>query len=230
MGARWKKPASAIWGRDEGSADQIVRVGLDSGYRCGNTRWSSSIRPPAVCVSPADMTVAEPEFAALAIEQFDALYGLARRLSGSASQAEDLVQETYLRALRARESFQLEQFGIRPWLMRILHNLHVNQGIRESRQPVAMEEEALEQVPGGAMDAGRGLSYEQLDQELVRAIQNLAEAYRSVLLLWAVEELNYAEIAERLNLPVGTVMSRLHRARKKISMRLESYGNGRWGA
>ena len=114
--------------------------------------------------------------------------------------------------------------------MRILHNLHVNQGVREARQPVAMGEEAWSRFPGDPWMPGAGLSYEQMDQELVRAIQNLAEGYRSVLLLWAVEELNYAEIAERLGLPVGTVMSRLHRARKKISMRLDSYGNGRWGA
>jgi RNA polymerase sigma-70 factor (ECF subfamily) len=164
------------------------------------------------------MTLAETDFAALAVEQFDALYGLARRLSGDAGRAEDLVQETYLRALRARESFQLEEFGIRPWLMRILHNLHVTGATRESRQPMAIEEEELERVPGHAagFQETRSLTKDEMDQELVWAIDALPESYRAVLLLWAVEEKSYAEIAVALSLPPGTVMSRLHRARKRI--------------
>ncbi len=164
------------------------------------------------------MTLAEPDFAALAVEQFDALYGLARRLSGDPARAEDLVQETYLRALRARESFHLEEFGIRPWLMRILHNLHVTRSTRESRQPMAVEAEALERVAGGSGGGRtmRALAADDMDQELVWAIDALPASYRAVLLLWAVEEKSYAEIAEALSLPPGTVMSRLHRARKRI--------------
>jgi len=177
-----------------------------------------SIQPNRFSVYPVAMTLAETDFAALAVEQFDALYGLARRLSGDASRAEDLVQETYLRALRARESFRLEEYGIRPWLMRILHNLHVTGATRESRQPMAIEEEALQRVPDRApqRQETRTLATDEMDQELVWAIDTLPESYRAVLLLWAVEEKSYAEIAEALSLPVGTVMSRLHRARKRI--------------
>jgi RNA polymerase sigma-70 factor (ECF subfamily) len=172
------------------------------------------------------MTLAESDFAAMAVEQFDALYGLARRLSGDAMRAEDLVQETYLRALRARESFQLEEFGIRPWLMRILHNLHVTGATRESRQPMAIEEEALERVPGQTLGCRETPCFapDEMDQELVWAIDALPEAYRAVLLLWAVEEKSYAEIAEALSLPTGTVMSRLHRARKRICDQLGRNG------
>lgn len=170
------------------------------------------------------MTLAESNFKALAVEQFDALYGLARRLSGDPGRAEDLVQETYLRALKARESFQLEEFGIRPWLMRILHNLYVTRSTRESRQPVAIEEEALERVPGGSRQT-HGLAVDDMDQELVWAIDSLPESYRAVLLLWAVEEKSYAEIAEALSLPAGTVMSRLHRARKQICEHLGRPGS-----
>lgn len=169
------------------------------------------------------MTLAEHHFKALAVEQFDALYGLARRLSGDSARAEDLVQETYLRALKARESFQLEEFGIRPWLMRILHNLHVTRSTRESRQPMAIEEEALQRVPGENRRA-TGLSVDDMDQELVWAIDALPESYRAVLLLWAVEGKSYAEIACSLSLPAGTVMSRLHRARKQISELLDRSG------
>jgi RNA polymerase sigma-70 factor, ECF subfamily len=171
------------------------------------------------------MTLAEPDFAALAVEQFDALYGLARRLSGDPTRAEDLVQETYLRALKARKSFQLEEYGIRPWLMRILHNLYVTRSTRESRQPVALEEEALKRVPGESWSGfnPRALAADDMDEELVWAIESLPESYRAVLLLWAVEEKSYAQIASVLSLPIGTVMSRLHRARKHIVEQVQQY-------
>jgi RNA polymerase sigma-70 factor (ECF subfamily) len=164
------------------------------------------------------MTLTQPDFAALAVEQFDALYGLARRLSGDPARAEDLVQETYVRALRAWKSFQLEEFGIRPWLMRILHNLYITRSTRESRQPAVVEEEALARVPGGSWGSRSTsqLAADDLDEELLWAIEALPDSYRAVLLLWAVEEKSYAEIADILSLPVGTVMSRLHRARKRI--------------
>jgi RNA polymerase sigma-70 factor (ECF subfamily) len=103
-------------------------------------------------------------------------------------------------------------------LMRILHNLHVTGATRESRQPMAIEEEALERVPGRTVGSLRAPSFtpDEMDQELVWAIDALPESYRAVLLLWAVEEKSYAEIAAALSLPPGTVMSRLHRARKRI--------------
>jgi RNA polymerase sigma-70 factor (ECF subfamily) len=165
------------------------------------------------------MTLTESDFAALAVEQLDALYGLARSLSRDPAKADDLVQETYLRALRARGSFRLEEFGIRPWLIRILQNLHVTRGIRESRQPKAMEETALERLPREEACATRNrpLALDDMDEELVWAIDALPESYRSVLWLWAVEEKSYSEIAGRLSLPIGTVMSRLHRARRRIT-------------
>jgi RNA polymerase sigma-70 factor (ECF subfamily) len=165
------------------------------------------------------MTLTESDFAALAVEQLDALHGLARSLSRDPARAEDLVQETYLRALRSRGSFRLEEFGIRPWLMRILRNLSVTRGLRESRQPKAMEEAALERLPGdkGSRVRTGALAVDDMDEELVWAINALPESYRSVLWLWAVEDKSYSEIARCLSLPVGTVMSRLHRARRRIT-------------
>ena len=171
------------------------------------------------------MVLGETDFAVLAVEQFDMLYGLARRLSGSAACAEDLVQETYLRALRARESFRLEEFGIRPWLIRILHNLYVTRATRESHQPIAVDQETLSRAsrrraqPRPESVAG----FEDMDEELVWAIQSLPESYRQVLLLWAVEGLSYAQIGQTLSLPLGTVMSRLHRARRRISTKLPRF-------
>jgi len=172
------------------------------------------------------MKVTPKQFEALALEQMDLLYRAARRLTRDPGRAEDLVQDTYVRAFRSRDSFNLEAYGIRPWLLRILHNLNVNTAQRESRRPMPMDDEHLELAGGRAPDASVPLdprSFEGMDEQLVRAIEGLPEEYSSVLLLWAVEDLAYKEIAEALEIPLGTVMSRLHRARQKLSEQLRDY-------
>lgn len=167
------------------------------------------------------MKLPRQEFQKLALEQLDTLYRVARRLTRDAARAEDLVQETYLRALRAAENFDLQQFGIRPWLVRIMHNLHISRQGREGRQPRAMDTEHLDLSVVSA--AGDGFppinlnSFDAMDEGLVKAMNSLAPEYQSVLLLWAVEELSYKEIADALNVPIGTVMSRLYRARQRLS-------------
>jgi RNA polymerase sigma-70 factor (ECF subfamily) len=167
------------------------------------------------------------QFEHLALEQLDLLYRIARRLTRDASSAEDLVQETYVRALRARETFDLQAHGIRPWLLRIMHNVHVSRSEREGRQPSAVEDEQLEsaagQHRGGGPEPFDISSFQGMDQQLVKAIESLAPEYQVVLVLWAVEELSYKEIAAAVNIPIGTVMSRLHRARQKLSEQLREY-------
>src|SRR5690349_24166321 len=91
-----------------------------------------------------NMKLEAKEFERLALEQIDLLYRIARRLARDPNRAEDLVQETYVRALRARESFDMQVHGIRPWLLRIMHNVHVSRSEREGRQPAAMEDDQLE--------------------------------------------------------------------------------------
>src|SRR4029079_1388719 len=98
---------------------------------------SSSRQHAAVKPSPE-------QFEHLALEQLDLLYRIARRLTRDPASAEDLVQETYVRALRARDTFDLQAHGIRPWLLRIMHNLHISRAEREARQPAALEDEQLE--------------------------------------------------------------------------------------
>jgi len=159
------------------------------------------------------------------LEQLDLLYRVARRLSRDPGSAEDLVQETYVRALRARDTFELQSHGIRPWLLRIMHNLHVSRAEREGRQPTAVDGEQLDASAGSHPPAppwDRG-SLEGMDQQLVRAIDSLASEYQVVLMLWAVEELSYKEIAHACDIPIGTVMSRLHRARQKLSEQLRAF-------
>ncbi len=168
------------------------------------------------------MKIALAEFERLALEQIDLLYRVARRLAEDPLLAEDLVQETYVRALRAKESFDLKGYGIRPWLIRILHNLHITHRKREGRQAVALSDEQLEAVESSGDDALPidWHSFEAMDERLVQALDDLPEEYRTVLVLWAVEDMPYQEIADALDIPIGTVMSRLHRARRRLAERL----------
>ena len=160
------------------------------------------------------MKLEPAQFERLALEQIDLLYRVARRLTRDPNRAEDLVQETYLRALRSKDGFSLEEFGMKPWLLRILYNLHLSRAQREGRQPVALDD--LELAGPDRHSASLPIdsrSFEGMDEELVRDIDGLSEEYQSVLMLWAVEDFSYKEIAEALDLPLGTVMSRLHRVR-----------------
>jgi RNA polymerase sigma-70 factor (ECF subfamily) len=108
-----------------------------------------------------------------------------------------------------------------------MHNVHVSRSEREARQPTSVEDEHLE----AASSSVAGVPYDQssfdgMDQQLVRAIESLAPEYQIVLMLWAVEELSYKEIAAAVGIPIGTVMSRLHRARQRLSEQLRNYARG----
>lgn len=169
------------------------------------------------------MQPSRPEFERLALEQTDLLYRMARRLVHDQAKAEDLVQETFLRAFRARESFQLTNYGIRPWLLRIMHNLYLSRGARESRQPVAVDSETLDAARMTDTAPVDFSGFEGLDERIVSALDALPVEYRTVMLLWAVEEFSYQEIANACDIPVGTVMSRLFRARQRLSEKLRDY-------
>lgn len=170
------------------------------------------------------MKLVRDEFEKLALEHLDMLYRIARRLTRDTSRAEDLVQETYLRALRAGDNFELKEFGIRPWLVRIMHNLHYSRSERERRQPKAMDEVSLEGSGAGYESSPIDpSSLEGMDEHLVKALGELPEDYQTVMLLWAVDELSYKEIAHACDVPIGTVMSRLHRARQKLSEKLHDF-------
>jgi RNA polymerase sigma-70 factor (ECF subfamily) len=177
------------------------------------------------------MKIPRDQFEKLASEQLDTLYRLALRLSGRVSEAEDLVQETYFRALRSHDSFDLQETGIRPWLVRILRNLFLTRVQREARQPASREQDILEATPdrppanvAGPWSAALA---QGMDEELVQAIEHLPEQYRTVMLLWALEDFSYQEIAEAMEIPIGTVMSRLHRARARLATRLQEYARSK---
>jgi RNA polymerase sigma-70 factor (ECF subfamily) len=170
------------------------------------------------------MKLVREEFDRLALEHLDMLYRIARRLAHDPAQAEDLVQETYLRAFRARDDFDLQEYGIRPWLVRIMHNLHFSRSQRERKQPMALDEVHLDALAGSAVAAlADSASFEGMDQRLAQAVKELPVEYQTVLLLWAVEDFSYKEIAQAVDVPIGTVMSRLHRARGKLAARLQEF-------
>lgn len=170
------------------------------------------------------MKLSRDEFDKLALEHIDALDRVARAMTSNAAEAEDLVQETYLNALRASANFDLQSFGIKPWLLRIMHNIHSTRRLRESKQPRAFDSEQLEMIePGVAEPLPNALAAGELDGELDRALDCLAPELRTCLTLWAIDELSYKEIADVMGVPIGTVMSRLHRARQRLGRELRDY-------
>lgn len=168
-------------------------------------------------------------FENLSLEHLEAVYRLALQLSRHPDEASDLVQETYLKALRASERFEETGGGIRPWLFKILHNVFYTRLAKAKRGPVSMEaleaapaDDAPPDEPGPAWDL-ENLDWEHVDERLKTAIEQLRPEYRTVLLLWAVEGLKYREIAQIQEIPIGTVMSRLHRARSILTQQLADF-------
>jgi RNA polymerase sigma-70 factor (ECF subfamily) len=165
----------------------------------------------------------------MALEHLEAVYRLALQLARHPDDAADLAQETYLKALRVAERFQEQGGGIRPWLFKILHNVFYSRLAKARREPTSVDElhGAVSNAPapgepGAAWDL-RWLDWEQVDERLKAAIEGLRPEYRTVLLLWAVEGLKYREIAEVQEIPIGTVMSRLHRARSILAGQLSEF-------
>jgi RNA polymerase sigma-70 factor (ECF subfamily) len=164
------------------------------------------------------------EFEAEALASVDSLYRTALRLTRAPADAEDLVQETYLKAFRAAESFRAGT-NLRAWLFTILHNTARNRARDRARDAVTVDSELIEQASDGAHEGAHEtpeslLLRETLAPELQAAIDELPEAFRQAVWLRDVEEFSYAEIADMLNIPAGTVMSRISRGRRMLFDRL----------
>jgi RNA polymerase sigma-70 factor (ECF subfamily) len=156
------------------------------------------------------------DFEKLAVPLLDPLYNFARWLSGDPDEARDLVQETFLKALRGFGSFQ-EGTNFRAWMFRILRNTFLTSRTGLERRMTEQEEEAGLEVAAAHLDTPELAAMRRADMELVQqAIAKLAPAFQEVLLLADIEEMKYQEVAEALSIPIGTVMSRLARARKQV--------------
>lgn len=153
-----------------------------------------------------------------ALSLVDRLYGTALRLTRNEADAEDLVQETYLRAFRAASQFR-PGTSLKAWMFTILHNTFLNQRRDRGRSPIDADSEAVEQAPE---PADRRASPEDLlldsvmDADLRRALDDMPEAFREAVWLRDVEQFSYAEIAAIVQVPPGTVMSRISRGRRLL--------------
>jgi RNA polymerase sigma-70 factor, ECF subfamily len=166
----------------------------------------------------------EDRFAALVLPHLDALHYAAMRLTRDASSAEDLVQETFLRAYRALHQLTQEE-SCRAWLMKIMTNIWLNQRPKRGRESLAMD---IDELDLSAADVApwspqrvpeepeRAVSRKQFCEDLDQALHQLPEAFRIVVMLADVEGFSYKEVAETLQCPIGTVMSRLYRARQLL--------------
>ena len=165
-------------------------------------------------------------FSADTMVHMDALYATALRMTRNAADAEDLVQETYLKAYRGYERFEAGT-NLRAWLYRILTNTYRSKQRRPQESDLAdVEDLYLYRRLGGLESSQRGLSAEdQLmnmlsEGEVKAAIEALPEKFRLPVLMADVEGFSYKEIAEMVDVPIGTVMSRLHRGRKALQKSL----------
>ena len=176
-------------------------------------------------------------FAEQAMEFMPALYAAALRMTRNPSDAEDLVQETYLKAFRSFGGFQ-QGTNLRAWLYRILTNTFINSYRSKKRRPMETELDEGEDLHlyrrlGGleAVMASRSAEDELMDwftdAEVKGAIEALPENFRIPVLLADVEGFSYKEIAEMLDIPIGTVMSRLHRGRKSLQKQLYEFALSR---
>ena len=164
-----------------------------------------------------------------ALELSDQVYRVARRLAGSRDEAEDLVQQTYERAFRSWRQYT-PGTNLRAWLLRILTNLNIDRGRRQQRAPqtTSIDNEAgdyflynkLEsQVPEENPDEDRVL--ERLSQDsIVDALAEVPHDFRDVIVLVDIGDFSYADAAQILDIPIGTVMSRLHRGRRILKKNL----------
>jgi RNA polymerase sigma-70 factor (ECF subfamily) len=175
-------------------------------------------RPPTADPVPDD----EDGFAREALSYVDSLYGTALRLTRRPADAEDLVQETYLKAFRAETQFE-RGTNLKAWLFTILHNTFRNQRRHDVRNPVDVDSETVEQAADIAAEdqtPEQLLTRQTLDADLQAALDALPEAFRQAVWLRDVEEFSYAEIARIVGVPIGTVMSRISRGRKILYERL----------
>jgi RNA polymerase sigma-70 factor (ECF subfamily) len=183
---------------------------------------------PTPAPPPAGPAGEQPsDFEAEALASLDSLYRTARRLTRVPADAEDLVQETYLKAFRAADQFE-PGTNLRAWLFTILHNTARNRVRDRSRDVVSADSELVDRAadapaPGSsiAVDTPEtALLRDTLTPELQAAIDSLPDAFRQAVWLRDVEEFSYAEIAQMLSIPMGTVMSRISRGRHMLFERL----------
>lgn len=164
------------------------------------------------------------EFEELALQHMDSLYSVALRMTKNVSEAQDLVQDAYLRAYRFFDRFE-RGTNFKAWLFKILKNVYINKYRKELRKPQMVDISSVE-----ALNSLRGLTTPEdeifnklLDDDVTRAMDALPEDFRLAIMMADLQGFAYKDIAEILECPIGTVMSRLHRGRKLLKNNLYEY-------
>jgi RNA polymerase sigma-70 factor, ECF subfamily len=173
------------------------------------------------------------EFEKEAVPHMDAVYNFALRLTGDEDDADDLVQETYMKAFRFFDKFE-KGTNCKAWLYRILKNSFINDYRKTTKEPNKVDYEDVQNFYENIKsDEVETQHYEQdvftnlMDDEISEAITKLPEDFRTAIILSDIEGFTYEEIADFVDVPVGTVRSRLHRARKMLYVQLYDYAKGR---
>lgn len=169
------------------------------------------------------------EFDAEALPHMDVLYNFALRTTGNQDDARDLLQETFLKAYRFWDKYE-KGTNIRAWLFRIMKNSYINRYRKETKEPDKVDYEDIENFYNAIRaehtdpnDLQAKLFDNLLGDEVARALEAIPEDFRTVVILCDIEGLTYEEIAEFVEVPIGTVRSRLHRGRKLLQAKLLDY-------
>jgi RNA polymerase sigma-70 factor, ECF subfamily len=173
------------------------------------------------------------EFEQIALPYMNSVYHFSYNLAGNTDDAQDLLQETYLKAFRFFGTFQ-RGTNCKAWLFQIAKNSFINRYRKQSREPDKVSYDAIEEFydtirPVTTESNNLDVTFfrDMLDDEIAAALQLLPELFREVLMLSDIESMTYEEIAEIVGCPIGTVRSRLHRARKILRDQLRDYAQKR---
>lgn len=172
------------------------------------------------------------EFEHEALPHLDAVYSFAVYLCRDRELARDLVQETYLRAWKSWDSFQ-PGTNCKAWLLTIARNLYISHYRHHQRLPQTTSyTEDDDELPPAPLEAAAPSVEEELertvlDEEILHALEALPESFRTIVILCDLEELSYEDVARMLGVPIGTVRSRLHRARARLAQLLQDYARRR---
>jgi RNA polymerase sigma-70 factor (ECF subfamily) len=173
------------------------------------------------------------EFEREALPHTDLLYNYALRMTNHPADADDLLQETFLKAYRFWDKYE-PGTNIRAWLFRIMKNSYINRYRKETKEPATVDYNEVENFYATVKDRASDSNDLQetlygnlLDDDVASAVADLPEDFRTVVILCDIEGLSYEEIAEFVDIPLGTVRSRLHRGRKLLRERLHDYAKKR---